>query len=275
MADVERAVAAIIARVQEIPGLCYFADGVLALAPGDDNKSRARALPHFLALRDFLRAWAQNLARHDASAQSVSTCECVHCAGTEAAAAHALECAELEREMNDPPFLTRGRLVGVAGRMGAGKSTLVGRLSKKHGGIELAFAAPLYDVLHYAQRLLGLPLVKDREFLQFLGTNFGRAVDSRVWEALCVARAEHALALGLGVCVSDMRFPNEFEALRDAGARTVRVVRPRTPAEAAARAGTGSTAHASETALDGVAMPEILNDGTLAEFCAKIDAYFA
>ena len=69
---------------------------------------------------------------------------------------------------------------------------------------------------------------------------------------------------GTPVVLTDVRFPNEAEAIQAAGGRLVRVVRPGQDT---------SDQHISETALDDlVADVEIQNDGTLDELRAAARA---
>ena len=61
--------------------------------------------------------------------------------------------------------------------------------------------------------------------------------------------------------ITDMRFPNELEAVKDRGGITIRVVRQ----------GTILGTHPSETALDGHTMHyEIINNGTIEDLIEKV-----
>jgi hypothetical protein len=63
--------------------------------------------------------------------------------------------------------------------------------------------------------------------------------------------------------ISDMRFPNEMEAVKERGGMTVRVVRPNNPYP--------SSNHASETSLDDAEFDiEIINDGSLEDLYIKV-----
>lgn len=89
-----------------------------------------------------------------------------------------------------------------------------------------------------------------RSFLQKLGTEAVRdGLYKNAWvNALFADFKEDSCWI-----VSDMRFPNEMEAIIHHGGICVRVLRE-----------TGNTdTHPSETALDGYRMKEIPNDGTL------------
>jgi hypothetical protein len=116
---------------------------------------------------------------------------------------------------------------------------------------------------------------KDRAFLQYVGTDWGRAVERDVWTRLAMERINAERALKHNIYVSDMRFPNEHALLESLGFRTVRVTRPLSDAEKAARAGSGTTTHASEGACAGIPMEALVNDSTREAFLEKIDALFA
>ena len=104
-----------------------------------------------------------------------------------------------------------------------------------------------------------------RRTLQRLGTEMGRDVlGEDVWvrttldKALPVATREHP------VVITDVRFPNEAEAISAAGGVLVRIVRPGSGA-------VGATAlHSSETALDGWHTDfTVLNDSTLRDLSTQ------
>jgi hypothetical protein len=62
-------------------------------------------------------------------------------------------------------------------------------------------------------------------------------------------------------CITDMRFPNEMDAVKERGGITIRVVRP----------GTESGTHPSETALDEATFDyEIINDGEIVDLIEKV-----
>ena len=157
------------------------------------------------------------------------------------------------------------RRLAFRGNMGSGKSTAVASLIERFGGTEVSFAAPLYELLHYAQALCGLPPRKDRSFLQYAGTDHGRVVEENVWVRLAFERIAAYERVG-NVYVSDARFPNELAALESHGFTTVHVTRRAADTPTREALGNGSASHASEHALDGIAcMRTIANDGTRAE----------
>ncbi|TXG84663.1 MAG: hypothetical protein E6R13_02880 [Spirochaetes bacterium] len=122
-----------------------------------------------------------------------------------------------------------------------------------------------------------------RELLQKLGTEAMReGLHTNVWVNALMADykprpnkavAEFLAAEGLSQSmnagqtelpnwiITDMRFPNEMEAIVEKGGITIRVV----------RTGTVTGTHPSETALDGHTMHyEIINDGTIEDLIEKV-----
>lgn len=136
------------------------------------------------------------------------------------------------------------------------------------------------DEWHYADVIdaLGYEAAKDyvpevRAFLQRFGTNAIRKIAPNFWVDQALGRIDENLK-ERSVVVTDVRFPNEAEAIADRGGTLVRVVRPGfEPAP---------DAHESETALDGY--PEdilVVNDGPLerlevaARQIASLSAWFS
>lgn len=101
------------------------------------------------------------------------------------------------------------------------------------------------------------------EALQKVGTNLFRdGFDEDFWVKSAVKKINKLRR----VVISDVRFPNEVEAIHDLGGIVIRVDRPNRP-------DTGRDPnHPSETALDGIEYYDslILNDGTLSEYHDKI-----
>lgn len=172
-------------------------------------------------------------------------------------------------------------LIGIVGKIGAGKDTFADHLFWQHGFVKIAFADALRKA---AEAMFGVPVSKmmDREakekvdpywgmsprrMLQLLGTEaskpvFGDDIWLKRWAMTydLVAETNH-------VVVPDVRFEVEAAALRERGAIIVHIERP--GAGAAGEVG----AHVSEA---GVAFKDgdllIKNDGNIADLFDKIDA---
>lgn len=206
------------------------------------------------AFLDFLRPWCN---RHGCSAG-------VRRAGDEPR--YVRPSARVERAAKTLRLASRGAT-------GAGKSTAVARWIATRGGVEVAFAEPLYHLLHWAQWRIGAPRSKQRDFLQYAGTEWGRAIDDGIWISIARARVEENGASN--VYVSDARFPNELEALAAWDFTVVKLVAPARCSVAAV--GSGTLAHASETSLDNAPARVRIYNGHVSfeRFHALLDAFVA
>lgn len=180
-------------------------------------------------------------------------------------------------------------ILGLMGRARSGKDTFATYLVRNHGFTRVAFADPLREIaaavdpivgyndhgdvspIRYSDAIdfYGYERAKDefpevRRFLQRLGTDGVRAFDGEFWVRLGAERVRKLAALG-PVVVTDVRFPNEADALHALGGDLVRVVRGvPDPAE---------VLHDSETALDNYhADFTVLNHSTLAHLSQKADS---
>ena len=118
-----------------------------------------------------------------------------------------------------------------------------------------------------------------RKALQTLGTEWGRAMHPDTWVRILVRRAKgsdvlNAFGEKVGytvrrVVVSDVRFKNEFDAIKADGGKMIRVVRPVDNGMRGAAA-----VHASETEQDSI--PDyafdavVRNDGTIPQLSAAV-----
>jgi hypothetical protein len=154
-------------------------------------------------------------------------------------------------------------LVGLIGKKRVGKDTFAAVLVEEFGFARVAFADPLKEMAltidpllpsdglytyHLAEAVddLGWEHVKDtypeaRRFLQRLGDGV-RQFDEDFWVAAGMQEASSNRAEGFPVVITDVRYPNEADAIREAGGTLVRITRPGVD--------DGDT-HASETALVG------------------------
>lgn len=114
----------------------------------------------------------------------------------------------------------------------SGKDTAVDYMIRTYGGTRVSFATPLYDILAYAQSRCGFSQAKDRQFLQYIGTDWARKQDPDVWVRLALESIRKITwdneFFGLSakhIYVSDLRFTNEFNALKKDGFICVKVVR--------------------------------------------------
>lgn len=181
------------------------------------------------------------------------------------------------------------RLIGLSGYAQSGKDTLADFMTEHLGYERIAFADKLREVVRAIDPIVGFvcpvvdghevpvprPLrVSDlwdeigyeamkaeypefREIIQRVGTEAGRKIiDYDLWVNLTmeVIRAHP----NVPYVVTDVRFPNEADAIRSEGGVILRISRP----------GRGPVnGHASETALDDYDFDAVIkNDSTLSDF---------
>jgi len=170
-------------------------------------------------------------------------------------------------------------IVGITGKKGHGKDT-VGEVFTKAGYLRDFFAAPIKEAVKLAlnmtdEQVHGTVDVKEtidprygitpRWAMQSMGTEWGRnLINKDVWAIACLSRIENSGALNW--VITDTRFTNEADIIKEKGGIIVKVVRP--------NADTGSFEdHPSELQID-LIEPDytITNDGTLDELVTQVKA---
>ena len=174
-------------------------------------------------------------------------------------------------------------IIAVVGKHGSGKDTFADILSTERGYFKFKLATPIKTtVAHLMAALIGAPSTatkyeafmedrwrKEMDFIPFscdvtlrrcmqlFGTEFGRDILGKdIWVKSLLHRINKTLCDY--VVISDVRYVNEAEALSNAGAYIIRIVRdvPKLDGEA--------NEHASETDVDNIiADHTILNNGSL------------
>ncbi len=191
------------------------------------------------------------------------------------------------------------KVLGICGRKRHGKDT-VGAMLADLGYNPVAFADPLKRIamdiwgLSYEQ-CYGTDTDKEtvdlrwglspRQIFQRLGTDVGRSIHADTWirytlDMIAKSSARERAAVVLDSksrnfvsvyadwwVITDVRFPNEAEAIRAAGGKVVKVHRPGMAGD--------QDAHASEASVD-LINPDVLfvNDGSLDNLRAKVLAEF-
>ena len=157
--------------------------------------------------------------------------------------------------------------IAFGGRMNSGKDTAVNYLLQQFPGTKHSFAKPLYEIQKYAQHKCGFPIEKDRLFLQFIGTEWARTRDPDVWVRLALRDIPRG-----NVFISDLRFPNEFKALKEKNWFCVKITRRTLES----REGHAAVNHISENVVDAIPDDEwdaiISNDSGIDSFYQKLDA---
>lgn len=128
-------------------------------------------------------------------------------------------------------------LIGLAGTKRSGKDTVARYLRERHGFAHESFAGP---IRRFAADVLGLTAdelesckeepvgwldgMTPRKLMQLVGTEGGRdLIHPQLWIRSAMRRASMHTH-GAGVVLSDVRFPNEAEAIRYSGGKVVRLV---------------------------------------------------
>lgn len=159
----------------------------------------------------------------------------------------------------------------IAGKAGSGKDTVGDWLIEHYGYQRVSFAEPmkrlgpvLWPHLDWSQ--------KQRVTLQKFGSVI-RSVDPDTWVRLAWMRTEELNSLGTPVVLTDCRYPNELDFFGVRGAAAIRVEASYVTRVHRLTARDGSCdeealKHISETSLDGLGVPVLDNNGTIAELFA-------
>lgn len=182
--------------------------------------------------------------------------------------------------------VSRQMLVGVAGKARSGKDTIGNYLINQHQFVRYAFADPLKKA---CSEMFGVPLnyfydddkkevdlpfwgMSPRKMAQLLGTEGGRELFGKdIW----VKRALSFYNLELpeesnGMVITDVRFDNEADFIRDNGGLMIHVERP------GADGVVGVVGHASEAGIMEKSEDiHIVNDGTLDQLYENVDVALA
>jgi dephospho-CoA kinase len=179
--------------------------------------------------------------------------------------------------------------IAITGELRSGKDMVAEYLARHHGYTRFAFGD---ELKRYYHELFGPPETKPREGYQTLG-QFCRERDPDIWVRKCfeaMARKErqddvyHSMPwnewsrVPFRAVISDLRQPNEFSRCRSEGYVIIRVTAPEAlRIDRAIKSGDtfnlrdlthDTESHARSFDVD----YEIVNDGTLAELYAKVDA---
>jgi dephospho-CoA kinase len=192
--------------------------------------------------------------------------------------------------------------IGLIGKFGSGKDTAAHALMTNFGYGKVSFAGPLKAMvadadplvgcgdqqdrqnlcaqpLHLSDVLLGGMSFEDakrtypevRRALQRIGQGV-RKYDPDYWVRLALKDVEYLNDLSCAVVITDVRYVNEAEALRDRGFKLIRVTRKPDP-RGYTTAETALMMHDSETDLDyWPADATIANDGTIEQLYDALSA---
>jgi len=146
----------------------------------------------------------------------------------------------------------QGLKIGFGYKARSGKDTSAEYLQKLHGGKIFKFAQPLYEIMDSVHKISKIDSFKDTKLLTWIGTEWGRSINENIWVDNCLARIHEAEKQGCYMSgepfvnnffITDVRFPNEAQTLKENGFFLVKVDRDNRPQEERA-------SHASENALN-------------------------
>ena len=158
--------------------------------------------------------------------------------------------------------------IGICGKAGTGKTVVADHLVKRYGYKRYAIAD---EVKRIAVRLFKMEK-KDRKLLQDIGFKM-RKIRPTVWIDFFVDQIKGKDR----IVVDDIRYPNEYEALKGEGFKIIRVVADREICikRLSKRDGTAAVERLddeSETAMDDVKIENILDGNQpLEEMLTQLD----
>ena len=163
---------------------------------------------------------------------------------------------------------------GFGCQSGVGKDEACEYLKKNYGGMILHFSDPIYEIMNFAQNTCKFERKKDRQFLQYIGTDWARSINPEVWinslmdKILEMKSDPLALKKDISnIYVGDVRFKNEASALKNKGFICVLIINPNRQL-----LNKKENTHISENdAFTYFWDDVIVNDGTLEEFHKKLE----
>lgn len=171
--------------------------------------------------------------------------------------------------------------IAFVGKAGSGKTTLSNELLKRTNFVKLSFAAPMYRI---AMEILMRPIDKsdplDRKFMQYLGTDLGRARQKDIWiqhldrqlnqqfQMASFGKPGGYVQIETRKCnfvIDDCRFLNEAEYLKSKNFAIVKLIGRQREMTSE------NSQHASETEQDSIPVDfELDNSGSLDETMLKL-----
>lgn len=163
------------------------------------------------------------------------------------------------------------KLIGLSGRKRSGKDTvcdIIKRLLPDTSVERIAFADALKEEV---SRVLGVTIdeieadkARFRGMLQWWGTEWRRHQDIEYW--IKQARLKINASTADVVVVTDVRFQNEADLIRELGGLVCRIHRPDAEGE--------PDLHPSEAALESIPMKvRIFNDGGMDDLTMQVERY--
>lgn len=179
--------------------------------------------------------------------------------------------------------MSNPRVIGLYSPAPQSGKTAVAYALQQHGYISVSFAGPLkrmcgiflssagygherIEHMLFEEKEQKIPEfgVTPRHLMQTLGTEWGReCIHPNVWVEVWKSSVIKWLDGGLNVVVDDMRFPNEWDVVKEMGGECWYITRP--------RANRYTTTHASEGALNQHGFDRrLINDGDLPDLYNQV-----
>lgn len=168
-----------------------------------------------------------------------------------------------------------GMRVALTGRMRSGKDEAARHLVIRHGFQRLAFGDGIREVCRLVFPEFMASSSKPRALLQGVGQDL-RRYDQDVW-VKHVLRQLQALSPDANVVVTDLRQPNEWQALKGAGFKIIRISasefnRRRRCRKSGDDFGDREFCHETEASVDRLSVDyEVFNDGPLDSLHEQLD----
>ena len=182
--------------------------------------------------------------------------------------------------MNDCYSDMPKRIVGVSGQPGHGKDTVADYLVSEFGFTKLAFAKILKDKarvefgltneqLNGNLKEVDIPLYgkSPRVIMQELGCYY-REIYKDFWVRAVLEEVNGNKKYQNGLVISDVRFPNEYNIIKQFGGKVVEVFRP-------GHVGSTKTAHQAERSMDDISEFdfEFVNDESLEKLYSVVKIF--
>lgn len=160
-----------------------------------------------------------------------------------------------------------GLRIALGHQARVGKDTFANHVEKIHDCICISFAENVYRIGTFIQLILGKENKKDPALLQFVGDGLRNLYHDNIFVDSVMQKINdiNLANPSVNIIITDMRYPNEMDALKAAGFTTVKITRDN-------RVIDRDPNHKSEIALKDAKFDfHIENNGTPEEYVEKID----
>lgn len=150
--------------------------------------------------------------------------------------------------------------IAICGKARSGKDSTMNIINNEYLITQIRFADPVYQIHNYIQEIVKINQYKDPKLLQFIGDGLRGIINKDIWIDLALKN----INLNNNNVVVDMRYKNEYYALKKLGFITLRIIRPEYIIDR-------DKDHISECDLDNIICDyTIHNDGTLLQLNNRV-----